>query len=638
MSPSPNPAGGVRGALGGWVLLAGALVILAGLYALVIGRALRRDPTDSFSTASLADQNSAVVAPWTVPAPPRPFAHDPAPGRFGPLAPALRGLGPQVDSTRPRPALWTIAFHLVNVSLLFALLGSGRKSPLAALGISLGWGLLPRLVESVMGAGGGRVVFATTGVLVGLLLVRAHNWVGRYLGALTFLSATLVDEVALAGLFSAAWITVRDRPVSVREVTRSTAPLLGVLVAYLGLRLAAGRFGPALGSPLSPLARAGVLLEAFGTYAWLLVDPIQPWARIGLVAEPSYRFRCLGAFLLAALVIGAWRRRRTGHLRDERAALGWSLLLAALAMSMDLAPLMHEVVAVDHRIYLPAAGAAALAVPALERVAARWRWSPVAWVAPLLLLTVVSVVRLETWLDERRFWIVTHRTTRPSDPLPAIALGRILLRAGLADRARPLLDAALSAEAPPRTRRPSLLELAALGRVSQGDYDGAVPLLDELVALRADDPDARLARGRLDLARVDLAAAWGQLAELEARFPDHAAVRAWANEVAQAVDLADRVRHPIVVGDPVRARAFARLGRYPDAVAEWRRVLEQRTLPDPIASEAMESLIRFAAPEVAVEVRLDFLRHRINEPDRVLDALLVARRGEVSRLRELLDR
>ena len=58
---------------------------------------------------------------------------------------------------------------------------------------------------------------------------------------------------------------------------------------------------------------------------------------------------------------------------------------------------------------------------------------------------------------------------------------------------------------------------------------------------------------------------------------------------------------------------------------------------EPVLREAMGYVIRAAPFEVAREARLDFLRHRINEPDPELDALLVARRDRALRLRRLLE-
>ncbi len=618
-----------------WLLLGAALVAVALAYSPLLP-AVSTTPGSPPTTTVVPAENAGLGLPEPTPAAPGASARTPARGTFRPLTALSLELDPAGPRGRRDGRPVNVALHLLNTVLLFSLLRRGDRPASVALSLALGWALLPRLTEAVAWSGGRADLLATTAVLTALVLLRSDGVVQRTVGAGALLLGLLAKEVALAGWVAAACLALRHAPRGGRRLLGAAAPLAVTLAAYAALRVIAGATALPDGPPESVVARLGVSLEALGTYAWMALDPLRPAARIGLVAAPSLAMRVLGALVAAGAMAAGWALRRRARSLDERAVIGWPLLAVALGLVLHLVPLAQDVVAADRLLYLPLAALAVVLAPALERLTtrrprARWLAAPA-----LLALGVATALRVNIWSDPERFWVVTARGTGPADPVPTLALSAVLLDAGLADLAQPLVEAALAAEPAPRPHRAALLERAAACRRALDDYDGARWLLEQVVPLRPDDPSPWVALVRLEVTRLDLDAAWARHAAFVARFPRDPRGPRLEAELQAAPALLDRIRHPIAGADPDRARAFARVGRTGDAVAEWRRILGALTLPDPILYEAMAYVIRVAPPEVALRARLDFLRHRINEPDPELDARLIARRDRIRRLRRLM--
>ncbi len=635
MLVGPVREGSAGSAARPWLLLGAALVAVVVAYSPVL-TAVSTPPGSPPGVAMAPPEDAGQGLPDPTPAGPGADVRIPERGAFRPLTDLSLELDPDGRSGRRDGRPVNVALHLLNTALLFLLLRRGDRAGAVALSLALGWALLPRLTEAVAWPGGRADLLATAAVLTALILLRSDRVARQTAGAGALLLGLLAKEVALAGWVAAACLALRRAPRGGRRLFGATAPLAVALAAYAALRVFAGATTLPEEGPSSVGARLGVSLEALGTYAWMALDPLHPAARIGLVAAPSPPMRGFGALVAAGALVTGWAFRRRARLLDERAVFGWPLLAVALGLVLHLVPLAQDVVAADRLLYLPLAALAAVLAPALERLTTRRPWAR--WLAApaLLALGAVTALRVNTWSDPERFWVVTTRGTRPADPVPTLALSSVLLDAGLADLAQPLVDAALIAEPAPYSHRAVLFERAAACRRAQGDYDGARWLLEQILPLRPQDPSPWVGLVRLEVTRLDLDAAWARHAAFVARFPRDPRGPRLLAELQAAPELLDRIRHPIAVVDPDRARAFARVGRTGDAVAEWRRILAALTLPDPILYEAMAYVIRVAPPEIALEARLDFLRHRINEPDPELDARLIARRDRVRRLRRLM--
>ncbi len=244
----------------------------------------------------------------------------------------------------------------------------------------------------------------------------------RLLLAAAVVSAVLAmetKETAFTLPLAALLYDLAFLPGPARRRLRALVPMLATL-AVVPLSLL--RAGTPLSSALSDVAAATRVQTAqsrldyfvtqwrvVATYLRLLAVPV------GQNADPAYpRFHSLGdpavlasGALLAALVgLAGWLLVRAR--RPEWRACGFGIAFFFLALSVESSVIPIVDVMFEHRLYLPAAGAA-LAVSAAGLAVVRdhpgWRgavaWLAAAWVA---VLGGATVARNRVWRDDLSLW------------------------------------------------------------------------------------------------------------------------------------------------------------------------------------------------------------------------------------------
>lgn len=330
--------------------------------------------------------------------------------------------------------LTNVAFHLVNVGLLFALLrrwGAATSTSALAAGV---FALLPRLTEAVTWVAGRTDVFAATGVLIALLLWPIlpieRSRLRACLAALAMLGGLLCKEVALAGVAAVVAFEFAHDPTrrTVREHAIRLTPLAAITVGFLAWHEHVIG-GSATGDGLPNMgARLSAACATWGTYAWMLVFPWRPLLQIGRVDEAPPIAVAVGLIVIAgALVVLV----KSVVKRDAPTAAGVTMSIVALALVSHVVPIPTSVLCADRFLYVPAVGLALSAAFAVRRVPAKFRPALGAlgavWIALGMLFTFDRNLRMA---DELGLWMETGERTESANPLPAMELGNVLFRAG----------------------------------------------------------------------------------------------------------------------------------------------------------------------------------------------------------------
>ncbi len=480
-----------------------------------------------------------------------------------------------------------LAFHLLDVALVF-LLARRRGSSGGMAGLVAGaWGLAPRLTEAVAWVSGRTDVLATTCVLAALVVFKPTSHARRALAALLVLAGLLCKEVALAAFAPMIVLEIA----AAREHKRTpwvarAAPWTAALAVYAALRVSAlaGSQSGIVG--LFATDRARTVIEALGSYAFDVAVPWLPRIQQGLLLHPEGWRIGAGALVAILLAIALWRRPRV-----PAETLAW-LGLAALGLApvLHVLPLPVNVVAADRFLYLPLAGLALAAVPALARARARApRATMLAAAAVALSFAPATLARVGQWSDEPAFWTAAAEHTPRVNTLPLVELSNVFYRNAQYADALVGYQSALAtirADAHPLPQARELPTSNSANALAQLGREAEARALRGALAQR--DPDVprnwlHLALSDIsvlefDAARRDLAEAlsrlpgYPQALELEARLP---ALEAEARRTD--------VRHvPPDTPSTELARTAdlcARLARRADAEALYKRLLRRDDAP-----------------------------------------------------------
>jgi tetratricopeptide (TPR) repeat protein len=483
--------------------------------------------------------------------------------------------------------LTNVALHATNALLVYALLRKHEARAATAAVLAIAWALLPRLAEAAAWISGRTDLLASLFTFAALLAWGPS--LGRRSVAALFLGAGLLaKESAAAGALALAagtWVAHAALPRRQRVVRSlvELAPLGVVLAGYAALRI--GVVGLASdGQPLGALMRLRTVLEAVGTYAAMLADPLRPRAVIGRVGATSEGALAAGLAVVALLVALLRFRARVG----VRGVTGLALALGALLPVVHVVPIPLLTLTADRFLYLPAAGLVLAVAPALERFvgARRERWAAAFGVVATL--AVVTFGRVATWSDELEFWIRTYLETPRTNGAAATELGNVYYRAGLFEDAFLLSERALRYDDP---QRANAAYNAAVCLTRLGRHDEA---RSRLTALRG--------RGRAGR-QVDL-----QLAILELRDGRFDAARSLLLTLersgvreAQALlgrlsdfEEARREYDRLTPGSPPeRLALLAELaGQEAVATRAWVETIERADVPPAVARRGLEFLLQ----------------------------------------------
>jgi tetratricopeptide (TPR) repeat protein len=365
--------------------------------------------------------------------------------------------------------LTNVVLHATNALLVYALLRKhGTRSATSAL-LAVAWALLPRLAEAAAWISGRTDLLASLFTFAALVAWGPSP--ARRVGAALLVGAGLLaKESAAAGALALAagtWVAHAALPRKERVVRSlvELAPLALVLVAYAVLRVAMVGLADEVVS-LGALVRLQTVLEAVGTYAAMLVDPLRPRAVIGRLGATSPGG--LAAGLAVLVLLGALFRFRARL--GVSSSTGVALTLGALLPVVHVVPIPLLTLAADRFLYLPAAGLALAVAPALDRFvgARRERWAVALGVVATF--GVVTFGRVATWSDELEFWVQTYLETPRTNGAAANELGNVYYRAGLFEDAFLLSERALRYDDPYRT---NAAYNAAVCLVRLGRYDEA---------------------------------------------------------------------------------------------------------------------------------------------------------------------
>lgn len=572
----------------------------------------------------------------------RPQADVTAPrGLYRPLVTLSYVLDRQLHGENPAGFhLTNLALHLLACVLLFLLALRTGASPAAAALVTALWGLFPRLTESVTWISGRTDVLAACFSLGALLCWPPGAGPGhRYAGALLLLGGLLSKEVAAATALALAAGELAagqaGRGASCWALVRRLVPLLLVGGIYTALRLyALSSEPPAASSPLRPLARAAVPLEALGTYILMLLDPWHPQTQIGLQGRPSVPRLVLGALALPVLALGLFRLR---HASPTTVRAG---VLAAAALALHLLPLPVDVVAADRFLYVPLLGVALLGAGACSSLPPRPRAAVLGAGALLAASFAVAVhLRNHDWADEAWFWAEAHRRSHPDNGRPLLELGNVYYRAGLFEEAIDLYRRA--GEAARRTEVQKDLPAVALGNIANclsqlGRYDEALALHRRLVAARPGAFTHQHDLGLVLLHQRRYAEAHAALRTALQLLPGHRATRQALEAVQWAESEEARQRAQGHVTPLERAELLTRLGRRLDAAAAWLEVARRPGASPDEVRRATAHLLLLGTTAAAQQAWDRYQRLAPTDPDVVrLELALQERRLRERRLLEM---
>jgi len=483
-----------------------------------------------------------------------------------------------------------VVLHLVCTGLLWGLCRRAGASPDVAAVLAAGFGLFPRLTESVAWISGRTDVAAGAFILAALLAHRRGPgaWGRKIVAAACLLAALLCKEVALAAFVALALLQWRDAHAAGARLRRTLVDLLPAIAAaavYAALRLHAAQMEgtPVLASPSGRGPAPLVALEALGSYATMVLDPLRPRLQIGLWQVRRWWLVAAGALALGA---GLWAVVRFRRRLDQRQWSGIGLSVASLMLVLHIVPLNLEVVAADRYLYVPLAGLVLALARPVQQAARRWsRQAPLAAiaVAVLGLFAVATLARTRDWIDELRLWREAVRTTPPANEVPTLGLAHALMQRGRWDEALAVLEPIPRRN--PGAPRASLIcqTNIALALDKLGHHDRAIALLRSVLR---DSPERLRARYNLILAYARagrFSEASAQARDTVHRFPTDGHARELAGLV-EATERAFAALPTMRSDEPAqtraeRARLYAGLGAAHEASQQWAALVLDPTAP-----------------------------------------------------------
>jgi len=360
--------------------------------------------------------------------------------------------------------LTNLAFHALNALLLYAVIRrTGARARTCALAAAC-WALLPRLAEVAAWISGRTDAIATAAVL-GALLAWGPTLPRRLAAALLLAAGMFAKESALAGVGAVAALevsAVENPRQELRSLAVRVSPALAAAALYLVARVTAVGLhseGASFG-----WKRGLVVLEALGTYALMLLDPLRPRAAIGRVGVVTPLGLAAGVLTLVGVGLFLWRYGR--RLRGWSAS-GLLLALFALLPVLELVPIPVRTLAADRFLYLPAAGLAMALAPVLDRLLGARR---VSWAMACALVGVLFVGtyrRVAVWSDEVTFWVTTYGETPRFNSAPATEFMGVYYRAGLYDDALLLAERASRYDDPGGKGKSNYNAALCLGRLGR---------------------------------------------------------------------------------------------------------------------------------------------------------------------------
>jgi hypothetical protein len=449
--------------------------------------------------------------------------------------------------------LTNVALHLVVCTLVFLFAQRRSGSGLTAAVVTMLFGVMPRLTESVTWIVGRTDVIATLLVLAALLLAESKK--AHWAAGLALFFALLAKEVALIGgaaLLAGAAVRVLRRETTLRD---ELAPLATTLLAVA--TWATLRSGTSSTAPLR-LHDVQTFLAGVGQYTLMALTPWNPRAQIGSVHTIEGWAVATGALTVLVVAALAWRWLRSST--PWRAV--WLAASLGGVVMVSLVALTVYTMASDRFLYLPLAFAA---VVAAQRA---WARGPLAvGVALALGLTVVTARRNELWAEPIHFWQEVHETASPLNPGRSSGLADALYDVSRLEEAHALFLEAEQVRGE-QSNSPDRLSLAVIESKLGRDAD-ALARLDGLVA---DNPkwkrafyDRVLFRARA----LDFPGARTALADARSRFGDD-------DVLASFSTLLDAQEPKAYSEQPLeRARALDALGAVRKAEAVYATLLDE---------------------------------------------------------------
>ncbi len=237
--------------------------------------------------------------------------------------------------------------------------------------------------------------FGFVGLYLALRMLRANGparWALGIGAGLSFLASALSKEIGLIFLLIWLIIALTQRP---RRAMPGTAALMvGVLIAYLSLRLAAEHIPAPTASPAPLIVRPIIASRAVAEYGGLLLFPWRLHMERDVETHPNgfgpastsaasmRELQTLLGLLLGALVVfSLWRSRR-------RPAIFLPLLLAVISYLPISGLIVLNATVAEHWLYLPSAFLFLAAVAALESAS---------WIAAKNFRSRVALAGLTIW-------------------------------------------------------------------------------------------------------------------------------------------------------------------------------------------------------------------------------------------------
>jgi len=507
--------------------------------------------------------------------------------------------------------LTNVVLHATNALLVYALLRKHEVRAAPSALVAVGWALLPRLAEAAAWISG-RTDLLLALFTLGALLAWGESVMRRLLAAALIGLGFLAKESAIGGvaaLAAFAWVEGAALPWEKRIVRAlaALAPTLCVVVAYLALRLVAVGF---LGETqdLGTLSRLGTILEAFGTYAAMLLDAFRPRAVIGRAGVTSASGIAAG---VAAGVLTIALVRFRARL-DARRAMGVALFFGALVPVLHVVPIPLRTLAADRFLYLGVARAR--------------------WVGALVLtgsLSLVTFRRVGVFSDEIEFWVRTYRETPVTNNAAATELAGVYSRAALYEDALLLSERALRYDDP---HRASAYYNAALCRTRLGRHDDATR--EKLLALRgkrrsASDVELLLALLEIRAAKFDAARAVLEPLAASGKVPTARMLLTRLGEL----ELARRELDRLGPSSPPERRAALGTLIDDEAVAKraFQEILDKPDVPRPLATKALLYFVE-RGDRPALARAASAFRARFGTLDPGLEGMIDVRLAELERL------